>query len=598
MLKKTTYRLAREEGKWFIYEDYHTEMLHLRKGSADWADDHITYSQFSEIKQFNAYTLVPTEEGHELNPFAHFSDHDWVQEDVFYDDTRVRRFILPKVRPGVITVLRYTRKIKDAHLWGGFFFSAALPVEQAEVKVEFPSEIDIIPTTFNLDKIDVSAAQSSRSFSWKAYRIPAQPYGETHAAPLRATEPHLLFRIASYRDSTGKTVRFLKDYKDLYRWYYPFVEPIDSRNDWRVGELVEEITAGGSAPRQRARLIFRWVQEHIRYLAFEEGWSGFIPEVPDQVLQKGYGDCKSMSSLLVAMLRTTGVPAYFAWVGSRELPYTYDDLPTPIADNHMMVMAVVEKDTLWLDATSPYRAFGEAASFVQDKEALVALGPDSCLIRRIGIRPAAENTIRDSCTFELQENTLRGKGVIRFSGFAKTIIAEIIQQHLPADLDKIMPRLLQYEHPTLRILSTDLNHLDGSDQPLEIHYRVALEGYHHRFRNEIYINPHPAPIWKEKSLTDSRVQPWINDYAFEQERHYTFRIPEGFRVGYLLLDDSLQLPDFGYRFSYRFVENNQIRTRQHFYNRKLEIPKSGFPQWNRLVARITRTYQENIHLIR
>lgn len=597
LLKKKTYRLTQEDERWFIYEDYHTEVLHLREGSADWADDHITYSQFSEITSFNAYTLVPTEDRHVVKPFAHFSDHDWVQEDVFYDDTRVRRFLLSQIRPGAITVLRYTRKIKDAHLWGGFFFTAPLPVEQAELRVEFPSEVEVIPAAFNMDTLDISSEQSSQHFGWKAHRLPAQPLGVPKAPPLRLTEPHILFRIGSQRDSTGTRTVFLQDYQDLYSWYYPFIEPINKRKSWGLEKLVSQITAETDTPAQKARKLFGWVQEHIRYLAFEEGWSGFIPETPDQVCQKGYGDCKSMSSLLVGLFRTAGIPAYFAWVGSRALPYTYDDLPTPLADNHMMVMTVVEGDTLWLDATSPYRAFGKAASFAQGKEALIALKADSCGIREIPVQPSSYNQIQDSCHFHLQENTLRGRGVIRFSGYAKTLVAEMLQEHLPANLHKVLPKLLQYEHKTLRILQAQMENLDGSDKPLEIRYVVELKNYYHKFRNEIYINPHIAPIWKEKFIAANRSLAWVNAYNFRQDRLYTFHIPEGFRANDLIADKTLRLPDFGYDFRYR-LEGRQIKVHQHLYNHRLDILPRQFEDWNRLIASITSTYQENIRLVR
>ncbi|MGF1532689.1 MAG: DUF3857 domain-containing transglutaminase family protein [Bernardetiaceae bacterium] len=597
LLKKKTYRLVQEGSQqWFIYEDYHSEILHLREGSADWADDQITYSQFSEIIGFNAYTLVPTPDGgHQKLSYIHFSDHNWVQEDVFYDDTRVRKFILPKISVGVITVLRYTRKIKDAHFWNGFFFSSALPIEQAAVQVEFPDSVDVIPEMFHLEKLEeLTASQSANSFGWVARRVPAQQLGLPKSPPLRQTEPHVVFRLGSF----GRQRSFLRSYHDLCRWYYTFVEAIDKRADWGLVDRTAEITAGVRSEREAAERIFAWVQQHIRYLAFEEGWSGFIPEMPLQVCQKGYGDCKSMSSLLVGLLRTAGIRAHFAWIGSRDLPYTYAQLPTPLSDDHMIVMALLEGDTLWLDATSPYRPFGTAAHFVQGKEALVGLGPDSCLIAAIPQAPAAHNQIKDSCHFYFEQTHIRAEGVLRLSGYAKTVVAEVLQAHQPDELQNILPRLLQYGHPSVQLQHVNIRHFDGTPVPLEIHYTLLLKDYQRIFRNEVYFNPHVSMIWKEKFLTADRRVAWVNSYAFEQQHIYTFHLPEGFRNLSTLKDDAWQSPDFGYTCRYERDGQKSMTLRQHFYNNGLAIQPEQFADWNRMIEQLTRLYQENVLLAR
>ena len=43
-----------------------------------------------------------------------------------------------------------------------------------------------------------------------------------------------------------------------------------------------------------------------------------------------------MASLIVTMLKVAGVKSYRTWIGTRDLPYKYSQVPTPLVDNHMI----------------------------------------------------------------------------------------------------------------------------------------------------------------------------------------------------------------------------------------------------------------------
>lgn len=85
---------------------------------------------------------------------------------------------------------------------------------------------------------------------------------------------------------------------------------------------------GDQSPRQQATIIYRWVQQRIHYVAFEDGMNGLVPAAASEVCRTRYGDCKGMSNLLHTLLRARGLDAHLSWVGTRMLPYNYSELPT------------------------------------------------------------------------------------------------------------------------------------------------------------------------------------------------------------------------------------------------------------------------------
>ena len=65
--------------------------------------------------------------------------------------------------------------------------------------------------------------------------------------------------------------------------------------------------------------MFYWVQDNIRYIAFENGIMGFKPDAAQNVLNKKYGDCKGKANLLKEMLKLAGYDARLTWIGTSDL---------------------------------------------------------------------------------------------------------------------------------------------------------------------------------------------------------------------------------------------------------------------------------------
>ena len=74
-------------------------------------------------------------------------------------------------------------------------------------------------------------------------------------------------------------------------------------------ELLQEINAHSKTDEDRISNTYQWIQDHIRYVAFEAGIAGHRPDTPKEVLRKRYGDCKGMALLLKTLLKAQGFDA-------------------------------------------------------------------------------------------------------------------------------------------------------------------------------------------------------------------------------------------------------------------------------------------------
>ena len=186
------------------------------------------------------------------------------------------------------------------------------------------------------------------------------------------------------------------------------VENINKEDtDPELEVLVAELIKGKTSDLEKVKALYYWTQKNIKYIAFEYALGGFIPREANDVFQKKYGDCKDNSSILYKMLEIAGLEGNLTWIGTRKIPYTYEEVPTPAVDNHMILSYEYNNKTYYLDATGRYIQIDYPSSFIQGKEALIANGK-SYKIKKIPVIAANLNTITDSTYLKISGRDIIG----------------------------------------------------------------------------------------------------------------------------------------------------------------------------------------------
>jgi tetratricopeptide (TPR) repeat protein len=124
---------------------------------------------------------------------------------------------------------------------------------------------------------------------------------------------------------------------------------------------------------QRIERIVSWLDQEIRYTGVEFGQSSIQPQKPAEVLKRHFGDCKDKAALLVALLRSNGVPADLALLDAGSGIDVNPELPGMNQFDHAIVYVPGEGQDppLWIDATDQYARVGTLPTMDQGREALV-----------------------------------------------------------------------------------------------------------------------------------------------------------------------------------------------------------------------------------
>ncbi len=309
----------------------------------------VFHGSFDELRSLEAYTNVPEGNKYKKLKVTEIKTQNATSRGVFYDDSKESVFDFPSLFKGAIATEMHTEFHKDPHLLSPFYFTSYMPVVQSKFTVSFPSDMQvkyIIKNNIN-NAIQVTEKKSGRQTVYEftaTNQKSRQRYGDGPSAPYY--EPHVIIHLASYKNDHNEQVGYLGNVDDLYKWNQGFLNEINTQASPLLKHLADSLTTGLSTDKQKTKQVYNWVQNNIKYIAFEDGLEGFVPRQAADVCTKRYGDCKDMASLITALLKLAGLNAYFTWIGTRDIPYDYTEVPLPITDNHMISTMSLDRNNL------------------------------------------------------------------------------------------------------------------------------------------------------------------------------------------------------------------------------------------------------------
>jgi len=582
-----------EAGQLAIHLDHDSRLLFLNNTATGLADRAISYSSFSEILNIDASTQVPNKERYRKVPVLDIRDVNTISGGVFYDDRREKSFVFPSIQEGAMADLRYRENILEPRFLGAFHFRSYLPVVDATYTVTVDTGLSLRYILLGRDtsgvRLDVQRSGNKQTYRWTATRQPAMLY-EENSPSLLNDEPH----VVVYLDHIGQKP-LLNDAAGLYRWYRELTAPLGGSDDEALQKLTATLIEGANSDREKARRIFVWVQDNIRYVAFEDGLGGFIPREAPLVCQRKFGDCKDMANLLTTLLNQAGLPAQLTWVGTRDIPYRYDQVPTPLVDNHMIATLELDGELLFLDATDNRLGFGYPSSFIQGKQAMIGQGDEFKLVEVPEVS-ASRNRVEETAALVLSGTQVSGTGLARFRGYPAFSLREEMKSVRPEGMARFLSGALQLGNNKFSIPRYDIRGADNREEPLEVAFDLSIPDYARAAGGEIYLNMHLDRRYNNSAIDEKKRKRDVEmEFRIEHVHNVSLAIPEGYRVAHMPANCGENQPHFGFAVTYRELDQTLYMERTILVD-ELVLQKADFEGWNRMVNGLTKAYQDLVVL--
>jgi tetratricopeptide (TPR) repeat protein len=266
----------------------------------------------------------------------------------------------------------------------------------------------------------------------------------------------------------------------------------------------DEIVRGQQTDEAKARSLYYWVSQNIRYVSLSFGVGRYQPHRATEVLSNRYGDCKDKTTLLEAMLEAEGLHAHPVLAN---LNMDVDrEMPNPAQFDHAITsLRVGDKDT-WLDTTLGVGPFGYLAPQLRGREVLVVSGTASSELRetpqdlpltveyRVGVDGTVDGDGNLDATVELQT-----RGDLE-------VLIRLLNDHIsPEQLAKsaatVLARTNKFLYDSVRY--TDFKVINASDisHPVKAQFHVSGK--------LMYVNPKKAtPTQLTVALTSMPIGQW------------------------------------------------------------------------------------------
>jgi hypothetical protein len=194
-----------------------------------------------------------------------------------------------------------------------------------------------------------------------------------------------------------------KTWKEFGKWYSDkILSGTDELSD-ETKMKVKAFVGDEKDPIKKAKLIYNFVQEKVRYISIQVGIGGWKPMLAKDVDRLGYGDCKALTNYTKALLNVVNVPSYYTILyGDRKKLSIQSDFVS-MQGNHVILSIPNGNNYTWLECTSQDDPFGYQGTFTDDRNVLV-LKPEGGEIIRTKIYEDSGNTQVSKGTYAVAAN--------------------------------------------------------------------------------------------------------------------------------------------------------------------------------------------------
>ncbi|QXP59199.1 transglutaminase-like domain-containing protein [Olleya sp. HaHaR_3_96] len=550
------------------------------------------YCVYDDQTEINTFNIT-----YKTNKDAYFRiiDEAYTSQDLFHVDTRVKYTNIDFPLLGYKYHNTIDKTYLDVKYLTKLYFNDNYPIVKKTIKIEVPDWLDIELKEMNFDGYDIikttksNSKRKSKTHTYSIENIKAMSKEENAPGPTYIY-PHILILAKSYTIKNDKKVLFANT-QDLYNWYKSLANELKNDNSLLKDKVIE-LTKNAKTDEDKIKNIYYWVQDNIRYIAFEDGIAGFKPDEASSVYTKRFGDCKGMANLTKQMLVEAGFDARLTWIGTKRIAYDYS-IPSLSVDNHMICTLFKDGKTIFLDATEKYNPFGEYADRIQGKQVLIE-DSDKYIIKTVPNSKASFNKEVFNYDLSLQGETIIGNVTKQYNGESRSGLLYYFNTIKNDKKDTFLEYFLNEGNNNITVSNINTNDLNDRESNIDISYNVKVNNAISSFDNTLYVD-----LDFDKEFLNYDFKERETDYIFSAKKHIEsntrLKIPSGYTVSEL--PKNISITNENYNLSVSFLkENDIIKYNKSFTITNAKIEKKDFPQWNDFISQLTNLYKEQIIL--
>ena len=417
-----------------------TDRISSDLGAADYSESYFNYSTSQD--QFivhQAYTL--TSDGHQIdvapNAIRHIDESDDGDAAMFSDSKDVV-IVFPNTSVGA-RMISLTEEHNHTPAYPGHYTQVLSSrdryiTEHAEYRFFVHPSIKLNQHAFGLEEIsyatlsgvDLSLQRDAEEDALsKGYKFLGFRYSNDAVSPKEPDEVDL---------GEGGTLLLLSSldgHKALAEQYHSRAKDKAVKTP-ELAAMARELTSALSTDFEKAKAIYNWINQNIRYVAIYLGDGGLVPHDAGTIFRNRYGDCKDHVVLFETMLKEAGISSEAVLVN---LGRRYHLPPVALTYPFNHVITYIPSLGLYADPTAQFASFGTLPFEVADKPVVHAVSGD---ISRTPIYQPEQNlAIAKIAMSLLEDGTIEGETKVQVSGNNEIESRWLAFDRLDSDPEKV-----------------------------------------------------------------------------------------------------------------------------------------------------------------
>lgn len=524
-------------------------------------------------------------------------DEFYKDNDLFYNDARVKHVKIDFPIQGYSYNYHVEKKYEDVKYFTSIYFNDEYPVLKKKIIFTIPNWLDLELKEMNFKDFPIVKTQTTdskkntKTITYEFNEI-TPVISEVNSPGRSYLYPHILV-ISKSAEINDKKVTLFNSTADLYGWYHSLINQMNNDPE-PFKEKVTELTAKAKNDDEKIKNIYYWVQDNIRYIAFEDGIAGFKPDDAQNVYQKRYGDCKGMANLIKQMLILAGFDARLTWIGTRHIAYDYS-IPSLSVDNHMICSVMLKGKPIFLDGTEKNISISEYAERIQNKEAMIENG-DQFIISKVPTVDVNQNkeTFRAKLVFDGEK--LKGNCKQTYLGESRTEFQNAYHSFETNKKEEALEGYLAKNDKNNHVTAIKTSDLKSRDQALTLEYQLESENRVSTFDDEKYLTFEFMNEYKKFFFKDRKT-----DYEFDYKTFFdseiSFTLPAGYKIEQL--PSNLIDKQEDYQVEITFTQKgNELVYRKIFIFNKAILRHQQQEIWNATHKKITELYNSTLTLVK
>ncbi len=566
------------DGNWNIQKrkTYHLALRYFNDRAENWLTRTIYLDKDCILNKFYARTIKSDGSYLELSKKDLFPTQV-TRGFIEFTKNQSKKFTFSGVEPGVILEYSYEIEIYDKFsLNDQWYIQCSLPKLYTRYSIQYPSILfnndlnwDYYPVNIKIDppqKIIDMDIQSLKKTQFNLY------YWELRNVPSLIYEPNM----PPYADVAQYVILGfpMKSWNELSKTYWKAIKSrISPKNQAKIKKLADSIVGSANDDLSKIQKIFFYTQRNYRYVAIDIDDSGYIPNFPQEIIKRKYGDCKDMTTMIVVLLKSLGIEAFPALVKTKDAGTLLPDI-IQMDFNHMVAYVKDKEDKeYWLDATGSSCTVNEIYPSIEGAQALVIRDDGSSFFRQLPISKSQDNILLRTITLNLAVNgSVHGHAKLKLAGNENLSFRSALKDATEKDMFSVIASYVNINTPDIQISNLQYDDPGTIQDKINIEFDFFHQNYSSITNNLAIINPNIFSLENNLDLFQNvkRKSPIIFQAPFEIIDKVNINFNKD-RFSFKSIDSSFSK---NYRFGSLSMKSKQSGDENIYFERRYKLSET------------------------